>query len=98
MASYSQGQTVDVRAEFTDADAQRADPSVVTFSVRKPDGTTTVYTFGLAEPVIVRSDVGIYVGKIETDQYGRWLVKYHGVLGSSRPTRETFFDVAPSGF
>jgi hypothetical protein len=51
-----------------------ADPSVVKFSVLKPDGTLTTYVY-LTDAQVVKTSTGIYYMNIDASQAGLWKVR-----------------------
>ena len=68
------------------------DPTTVTASVRKPDGTTTNYTVMAGQ--IVKDSVGNYHLDITTDLSGRWAYKFAGT-GSVVDVEQGVFYVIP---
>lgn len=69
-----------------------ADPTAVTATVRKPDGTTTNYTVTAGE--IVKDSVGNYHLNVTTDVAGRWSYKFAGT-GTVVDVEQGVFYVLP---
>ena len=56
------------------SDKVLTDPSTITFSVREPDGTKTVYIYDDG-PEVVRLSEGVYSMDIILDSAGNWICK-----------------------
>lgn len=69
-----------------------ADPTTVTATVRKPDGTVTNYTVTAGQ--IVKDSVGNYHLTITADVAGRWSYKFSGT-GTVVDTEQGVFYVIP---
>lgn len=65
------GQSLDVTFTCTDRDNKLFDASTLTCRVEKPDGTSTVYTYG-TDLQLVRISAGVYRITITVDQAGDW--------------------------
>lgn len=70
------------------------DPTAVTGTVRKPDGTTTNYTVTTGQ--IVKDSTGNYHLDVTVDQAGHWMYKLVGT-GAATDTAQGTFYVAPDG-
>lgn len=53
------------------------DPTALTLTVKKPDGTSTVYTYTVG-PTIVRDSLGNYHANIDLDSAGWWRYSWIG--------------------
>jgi hypothetical protein len=96
---YQQGETVPLTATFRDAAGVLADPTVVTLTVRKPDGTaltptptrtsTGVWTYGQSTDPTALSDVGIWwytyrgTGTVDATEQGSFVVERVETAGST---------------
>lgn len=70
MTTYDIGDEVRLSVAFTDADGVAADPTTVTCTVRKPDGSTLT-------PSATGSS-GSYHADIQPDQTGNWHYRFAG--------------------
>lgn len=92
--TYNIGTTVKCRAVFTDKDlGTPIDPTVVTFSTRKPDDS--VYSLPDNDPLIVRESVGIFFVLLLADLVGDWWYRFNGST-TAAVAEETHFIVKPS--
>lgn len=71
---YLVGSMPTTSVKFTDTAGVLTDPTIVTLTIRKPDGTETAYT---ASPV-VHDGAGLYHADIPLTMAGRWLWKWNG--------------------
>jgi len=85
---YDVGDVARIEAPFRDVDNQPADPTTVTASIRKPDGTVTDYTVSLGE--IVRDGVGLYHLDVAVDMAGDWFYRFAGTGTVSVADEKTF--------
>lgn len=85
---YDVGDVARIEAPFRDVDDQPADPTEVTATIRKPDGTVTEYEVGLGE--IVRDDVGLYHLDIPVDLAGDWFYRVTGTGAVAVTDEKTF--------
>ena len=78
--SLHTGDRVRLRAVVTNYDDQVADPSSVVFTVRNPDGTPTVLTYGVDD--VTRDSVGNYFVRYLCEIAGRhnWAVVVSGAI------------------
>lgn len=74
-ATYNIGDLHQSLIAFTDLDNVAADPTTVTFSWLKPDGTTVAYIYG-TDAELVKDSVGNYHVNITYDQKGRQTLKW----------------------
>ncbi len=70
--SYQVGDKVRLKATFTNIDEDAINPDTVTFRVKKPDGTVTVYS----DPV--NSSTGVFYKDLTVDAAGIWTYKVIG--------------------
>lgn len=75
MNYYDVGDRIRLTATFRDSAGVLDSPDVVTWSVKKPDGTLTA-------PTDVPQSAGIHRATIDIDQEGLW---YYRVTGSNNP-------------
>ena len=75
--AYDIGDQVQLAAAFTDENGDPADPTEVTFRIRKPDGTTTAYVYGV-DATVVQTSVGNYTCTVDIDQSGTWRYRWEG--------------------
>lgn len=61
---------------LTDVDEQPADPSALSLTILRPDGTTAVYTYGESPTSVVRESIGSFYVDIAIAQYGRHWAKW----------------------
>lgn len=74
-----------------------ADPTTVTLTVTKPDGTTTVYTAGGTPPLaLTRESIGRYWVDVALDQAGVWTWVLAGT-GAVATSQTYAFRVQPAG-
>lgn len=69
---YDIGDQPRATVTFTDLDGTTTDPSTVTCTVRKPDGTITEPVAASAEPD------GTWYADIPVDQAGTWRIRFEG--------------------
>lgn len=82
---YNIGTVVELVAEFTNVAGNPADPTTVTFLVRRPDGTVTEVTNAKDGAI-----VGRYIGTVDADQSSIWTWKAVGT-GTVAVVREKSF-------
>ncbi len=88
--AYDIGDIARISAPFRDITNVLADPTVVTASVRKPDGTITNYVVASAQ--IIRDGVGLYhldIGPL--DQAGDWFYRFVGTGTVATSAEGTFY-------
>lgn len=88
MQTFTTGNTVRATVTFT-SDGDPVDPGTVTGTVKDPDGTTTVYTYG-SDSELTRSSAGVYRLLIPADIDGLWRVRLHST-GSGKAAIESRF-------
>lgn len=73
ITNYPEGTLVTAQGTFRNSAGALADPTTVKVTVRKPDGTTTTYTYG-TDSEVVKSSTGIYYINLDTtSNRGLWL-------------------------
>lgn len=72
MTTYDIGDEVRLSVAFTDAAGAAADPTTVTCTVRKPDGST------LTPTATSTGSTGAYRADIQPDQTGNWYYRFAG--------------------
>lgn len=65
------GATMDIRVTFEDWANAATDPTTVTCTSLKPDGTETTYTYG-TDSELTKSSTGNYMLTITASQPGQW--------------------------
>lgn len=91
---YHKGQKIRLTGTFTLAGVDM-DPTAVTLKVKDPAGTTSTYTYALAQ--VAKSATGIYYKDISIDASGSWHYSWIGT-GSVEAVDETFLLCEPSEF
>ena len=76
MADYIVGDAVTLGATFTNSAGTATDPTAVTLEVKDPSGTTTTYTYSLAE--ITKVSTGVYSKAISLTASGWWYYEWQG--------------------
>jgi hypothetical protein len=69
--TYDLGDDVYVDGEFKNAAGAFADPTVVYGKTKNPNGTTTIYQYGV-DAVLTKVSTGIYRLKIDANLAGEW--------------------------
>lgn len=72
---YHQGDTLRLQCSFTVSDTL-TDPSTITLKTLDPAGTTSTYTYALAE--VTKSGTGVYYKDVNFDKEGTWYWKWIG--------------------
>jgi len=90
--SYPLGNVIRVLGAFTDEDGKEIDPAVVCCRVRNPQGSATLYTYGTADPSIVRGSAGYYHLNIGADIAGKWGYRWFAT-GTGKAADEDCFTV-----
>lgn len=86
------GNTVKIKAFFTDEEGTPLSPSVISLKIRTPDGTVTPYT----NNELTNHGIGIwYMSYVPADP-GHYDVRWE--TDSPDVSGESFFDVKPSRF
>ncbi len=90
---YPLNQLVRNTATFT-VNGTPTDPTTITATVRKPNGTTTAYVYG-TDAWPTRSSAGIYVVDIVGNASGIWRVRFEGT-GAAQTAVERMFVIDQS--
>jgi uncharacterized protein YfaS (alpha-2-macroglobulin family) len=84
MTLYQAGETLRINAQITDSAGDPTDPTTVTISIKKPDGTLDVTDAAMSSDVAgtyyydyaIASDTGLYYASVEaTGSAGRVTIK-----------------------
>lgn len=75
VTAYDKNDRLKVSIVFTNEAGTATDPSAVLFKIRKPDGTSTTYTYG-AGVEIVKNSTGSYTVELDLSQSGDWLYRW----------------------
>lgn len=75
--AYQIGSGATLACTFTNQAGAVADPGVVTFTLRQPDGTVTTYTYGI-DSELTRTGVGIFTVDLVFTQSGRHRYRFAG--------------------
>lgn len=75
--AYDIGDLRRLSVTFSDIDGTEADPTTVTFKMREPDGTETIYAYG-TDAELVKDGVGRYHVDWTLTQAGRHVVRWEG--------------------
>jgi hypothetical protein len=89
MAEYDIGTAVTLTATFRNDDGALADPTAVTITVKKPSGTTDVYTGG----ALTHPSTGVYEVVVTPTESGNWRWKAVGT-GAVTVAEQDVFQVA----
>ena len=76
MADYIVGDAVTLGATFADSAGTATDPTAVTLQVKDGAGTTTLYTYSLAE--ITKVSTGVYSKALSLTSSGWWYYEWQG--------------------
>lgn len=88
MNTYDLGDRVVVEGSFTVNDIA-ADPTATTLTVHEPDGTETVYTYGVGATV-VRDSAGEFHANLDPDLVGLWQYRWVGTGAAAAASRNEF--------
>jgi hypothetical protein len=88
---YRYGQKVRCSVTFEVNDVA-TDPTAVTFKVRTPARTTTTYTYGAPDAVIVKDATGQYHADVTANAMGEWNFRFEGT-GACQAVEESAFVV-----
>jgi len=80
---------------FLDKLNQAADPTTVTITVTKPDGTVTTYAYN-GTPALTRESIGRYWVDVALDQPGTWKWTFTGT-GNVATSQTYAFTVRAAG-
>lgn len=94
--THAVGQAVRLLGEFRNYDRALADPDSVIARVRAPDGTTTVYTYGV-DAALLRLSTGHYSVDVTLTASGQWSFKFEGT-GAVTAADEDFVTVERTAF
>src|SRR6266540_5929205 len=83
-------------ATFTNAAGTATDPTTTTFKIQKPDGTVTIYVYGV-DTQLVRDSVGNFHVDYTFDTAGLWHYRFEGT-GAVTATQDGTVIVDPSPF
>jgi phage gp36-like protein len=72
---YDVGDVALIKLVLTNDSGQLVDATGVVLKVKKPDGTTTTYTFG-TDPEVAHLGTGVYQATITLPQVGRYLYRW----------------------
>jgi len=97
MATYDNGDVIEITALFENAAGTDVDPSAVSFKVQPPNGAAVVtYVYG-TDSEVTKSATGIYVLTLQPTVVGRWYYRAIGT-GSNKAAEESSFDIRESYF
>lgn len=89
--TYTVGSLVQLTATFlTVSSGAATDPTAVTFTVRKPDGSQT-------QPSVTHVSTGVYGTNVSIDQPGDWRWRATGT-GTAQAQADSSFYVQPNTF
>lgn len=87
MTTYDIGDLVTLTATLTNTAGTLSDPTSVTLTVRKPDGSSSTVSN-------TRSSTGVYTADVTIDQAGEWNYRWEGT-GALVVAEEGQFYVRP---
>lgn len=95
---YKIGNIVVCEFDFRNPAASNAlvDPTNVFAAVKNPNGTITIYTYGI-HAAVVKTGVGEYYVEINVNMAGTWKARGYST-GTFKGSEETTFEVAASEF
>lgn len=93
---YNVGDLVRCTGVFTDASGDRVDPSAVTAKIKKPDGTTTTYTYGV-DVAVVHESQGVFHLDVSATLEGIYFYRFQAT-GTGQSGGDNHFLVQPSQF
>ena len=76
IGSYPAGSSVRLKGSFYNASDALTDPTTVSLTVKDPAGTSTTYTYALAQ--LTKSATGIYYRDVTMATAGKWLYRFAG--------------------
>ena len=88
--SYDIGDVRRLAVTFTNLSGANADPTGVSFSIRKPDGTVTAYVYG-TDAELVKSATGIYYVDFAVTLSGRHVYRFVGTGAVSTAENGEFY-------
>ncbi len=91
---YDKGSSTRISNEFKVAGVL-TDPTTITLKIKKPDGTSSTYTYAAGE--ITREAAGKYYKDFTLNQVGFWLYRWEGT-GTCEAVDENYLQVVPSLF
>lgn len=94
--TYALGTDVVCRGLFKTSAGVAADPSVVKFSVKNPNGVITTYTY-VTDVQVVKDSTGHYHVNVDANEAGTWYFRFFAT-GTGKAADESSFIVAPSQF
>lgn len=101
MSSYAFGSRIQIETTFTDDTGDTANPTNVYCTIREPDGTETIYTYG-TDPEIEHPSKGVFNIEITGDQEGKYVYWWHtdipAPLDTVQATDEGHFRIRQSTF
>lgn len=96
MNTYDKGDSVRVKADFTDVTGSTpVDPNTITCEIKDPANVTTTYTFGAS--AIIKEAIGVYHLDFTVNQVGYWSYRWAGVGGYTAKEWQKFY-VSPDPF
>jgi hypothetical protein len=97
-STFQVGDKVVITSTFTDPAASDAlvDPSVVTYKVKNPNGSTSTYTYG-TDSEAAKTSTGIYTLKINITMAGVWKWRSY-CTGNFQGAAQGSFEVEASEF
>lgn len=90
MKLYDVGDLVRVSVDFKNLAGALADPSAITFKVRKPDQTVVIYVYG-TDGELVKDAAGQYHVDVLLDQSGVYSPRFIGTGAVSASTSPVVF-------
>lgn len=93
---YNVGDLVRCTGVFTDASGDRVDPSAVIAKIKKPDGTSTTYTYGV-DAALVHESQGVFRLDVAPTQEGIYFYRFQAT-GTGQSAGDNHFEVQPSQF
>jgi len=93
---YNEGTLITLTAVFKDTAGTEADPTTVTFRLKKPDETVIVYVYG-TDAELVKDSTGNYSVGYTPDMGGDFIYRWEGT-GAVEVAGESTFSATASSF
>lgn len=94
--SYDKNDVVRCSVEFKNTSGTLSDPSVVTFKIKNPAGTTTTYVYG-TDAALVKDATGQYHIDVDIDSVGIYYYRFIG-SGTLKAANEGKFTIKQTEF
>lgn len=90
MDTYDIGDVVNIKGAFNSPAGSPLDPGGVVVHVKSPNGTKTVYTYGV-DVEVLKDSTGRYRVALEPTIKGVWWYRFEGVTSNKGAGESSFF-------